>query len=195
MDVLNPLSWLISTGIVREGNSTAYYEASSRTYIIGTVFGYSPSLADSQRQTPKLSLACLRPEWVPPTTPDTTSTSLTPYVYQTQTSVVATASEASTTSSMPPPATSSGPSCISGGASPNRATGDIQELCSFGCEYGHCPPTACQCLEYSVTPKTAPEADGADGCPLEGVMDDDLAHLCSFACKRGNCPESTCRAC
>ncbi|KAK2038863.1 hypothetical protein LZ31DRAFT_477881, partial [Colletotrichum somersetense] len=196
MDVLNPFSRLIGTGRVREGNLTAYYEASNRTYIIGTVFGYSSSVSDSQRQPPKLSLACLRPEWVPLTTPNTTTSTATPYVYPTQTSTATTDVGASATLSMPPAtATIPGPICVSGGASPYRVGGDLQQLCSFSCEYGYCPPTACQCLEYSDAPKTAPDADGADGCPLEGVTDDDSAHLCSFACKRGNCPESTCRAC
>ncbi|KZL74221.1 hypothetical protein CT0861_01766 [Colletotrichum tofieldiae] len=195
VDELNPSSWLIGTGGVVEGNSTAYYEASNRTYIIGTVFGYSPSVMDSNKQAPKLSLACLRPEWVSPTTPNTTTSAVTPYVYPATTAAAATTAEAFTTSSVPPSATSSDSVCVSGVASPNRSNGNFDELCSFSCEYGYCPPTACQCLEYSDTPKTAPDANGADGCPLEGVTDDDFAHLCSFACKRGTCPKSTCRSC
>ncbi|KAK2027314.1 hypothetical protein LX32DRAFT_564557 [Colletotrichum zoysiae] len=94
--------WLIGTGSVEEGNLTAYYEASNRTYIIGTVFGYSSSVPNSRREPPKLSLACLRPEWVPPTTPNQTTPTPTPYVYPMQTSAAATDVEASATSAMSP---------------------------------------------------------------------------------------------
>ncbi|KAF6812662.1 hypothetical protein CPLU01_14853 [Colletotrichum plurivorum] len=177
------------------GNETAYYEASNRTFIIGTVFGYSSSVTEGNKQPPKLSLACLRPEWVPSATPNTTTSTAAPYVYSTQTSAAATTAKVSTTPSVPPSATISGPVCVSGAASPNRSSGDFEELCSFSCGYGYCPPTACQCLEYSDTPRTAPDSDGPDGCPLEGVTDDDFIHLCSFACERGTCPESACCSC
>ncbi|KAF6803168.1 hypothetical protein CSOJ01_11083 [Colletotrichum sojae] len=61
VDELNPSSWAIGTGAGAEGNETAYYETSNRTFIIGTVFGYSSSVTEGNKQPPKLSLACLRP--------------------------------------------------------------------------------------------------------------------------------------
>ncbi|GKT63552.1 hypothetical protein ColTof4_04860 [Colletotrichum tofieldiae] len=62
-------SWMLGTGYVDAGNVTAYYAASNRTYIVGTVFGYRFSVEEERRQTPRLSLACLRPEWVEPPQP------------------------------------------------------------------------------------------------------------------------------
>ncbi|GJC87011.1 hypothetical protein ColLi_09849 [Colletotrichum liriopes] len=66
-------SWMLGTGYVDAGNVTAYYAASNRTYIVGTVFGYRFSVEEERRQTPRLSLACLRPEWVEPPQPTATA--------------------------------------------------------------------------------------------------------------------------
>lgn len=183
---------MIATGAVDEGNSTAYYDATNRTFIVGTVFGYSSSVDEAKKQTPKLSLACLRPEWVPPPTPDVT-TSVTPYSYPPQTAKTTTTATAQ--ESEPTATAISGPVCVSGSASPYRTSGDFKQLCEFSCVYGFCPPTACQCLEYSETPTASPPIGDNDGCPLEGVTDEDYVHLCSFACSRGTCPDAVCQVC
>ncbi|OBR08030.1 Alpha-glucanase [Colletotrichum higginsianum IMI 349063] len=140
MDELNPWSWFIGTGGVEEGNSTAYYEASNRTYVIGTVFGYSTSVTDSNKQTPKLSLACLRPEWVPPTTPNTPTSTVTPYVYPTQVPSGATTVKSSATSSIPPSATSSDSVCASGVASPNSSSGSSSSCAASAVSMGTARP-------------------------------------------------------
>ncbi|KAL3301791.1 hypothetical protein RB213_004930 [Colletotrichum asianum] len=191
-DQITDWSWTIGTGAVDEGNTTAYYDASNRTFIIGTVFGYSSSVDEAKRQTPRLSLACLRPEWVPPTTPNVTS-AVPPYSYPPQTTTSATTTTAQ--SSQPATTAPSGPACVSGTVSAYRTSGDFKELCEFSCTYDYCPPTACQCLEYADTAKASPPVVDSDGCPLDGVTDDDFVHLCSFACSHGTCPEATCKLC
>ncbi|KAE9574609.1 hypothetical protein CGMCC3_g9241 [Colletotrichum fructicola] len=190
-DQITDWSWMIGTGAVDEGNTTAYYDASNRTFIIGTVFGYSSGVDEGKRQTPKLSLACLRPEWVPPSSPNVTS-AVPPYSYPPQT----TSATATTAQSSQPATTApSGPACVSGTVSPYRTIGDFKELCEFSCTYDYCPPTACQCLEYADTAKARPPVVESDGCPLDGVTDDNYVHLCSFACSHGTCPEATCKLC
>ncbi|KAF4924152.1 hypothetical protein CGCF245_v014652 [Colletotrichum fructicola] len=123
-DQITDWSWMIGTGAVDEGNTTAYYDASNRTFIIGTVFGYSSGVDEGKRQTLKLSLACLRPEWVPPSTPNVTS-AVPPYSYPPQTTS-ATATTAQ--SSQPATPAPSGPACVSGTVSPYRTIGDFKEL-------------------------------------------------------------------
>ncbi|TIC91647.1 hypothetical protein CH35J_010918 [Colletotrichum higginsianum] len=172
MDELNPWSWFIGTGGVEEGNSTAYYEASNRTYVIGTVFGYSTSVTDSNKQTPKLSLACLRPD------------PLWRYYRQVLCHVFDPAIRYQLGLCM----------CF-GCRITKQLEREFQQLCSFSCEYGYGPPTACQCLEYSGTPKTTPDANWVDEGPLEGVAGDDFVNPGSFACKRDTWPGLTCRSC
>lgn len=190
---------MLGTGFVDVGNETAYYDASNRTFIVGTVFGYSRSIEQTKKQTPKLSLACLRPEWVPPAKPTSTTTtfSITSVGYSTETAteVITTGLPSTQPITTPTPTTITGPVCVSGTTSPNRSGGDFQELCEFSCAYGFCPPTACQCLDYSSEPKVAPSTNGLEGCALEGVTDDDYKHLCSFACSHGTCPEAVCMYC
>nr|XP_036588956.1 uncharacterized protein CTRU02_01003 [Colletotrichum truncatum]KAF6800598.1 hypothetical protein CTRU02_01003 [Colletotrichum truncatum] len=198
VDQVSEASWMVGTGSVDTGNVTAYYEASNRTFIIGTVFGYSSDVAEAQRQTPKLSLACLRPERVPQPAATGRATASTTAVSSTATeagAVITEAPTATTTTASPYTTTVAGPVCISGTASPNRPGGNFTDLCEFSCTYGFCPPTACQCLEYSETAKIAPALTGEDGYPLDGVIDDDYQHLCSFACSHGTCPQAVCTHC
>lgn len=187
---------MLGTGFVDVKNTTAYYEASNRTFIVGTVFGYSEIVEESKRQTPKLSLSCLRSEWIQPPPSSTTTSSVVPVAYPTSVSTEsATNTLASTIAAPSPTAVVTGPSCVSGTNSPNRISGDFKELCEFSCSFDYCPPTACQCLEFSDTPKLVPDNNGKAGCALERVEDDDYQHLCNFACSHGNCPDAFCRYC
>ncbi|KAK1972909.1 hypothetical protein LY78DRAFT_675806 [Colletotrichum sublineola] len=197
VDEVNQATWMLGTGFVEAGNTTAYYEASNRTFIVGTVFGYSATVEESKRQTPKLSLSCLRSEWIQPPPPNTTiSSTVAPIAYPASTSTEpAVNTVASTTVAPSTTNVATGPSCVSGTISPNRINGDFQELCGFSCSFNYCPPTACQCLEYSDTPKPVPANNGKAGCALEDAADDDYQHLCNFACSHGTCPEAACRYC
>ncbi|KAL1856435.1 hypothetical protein Daus18300_010702 [Diaporthe australafricana] len=80
VDEVGQSSWMIGTGFGDSGNTTAYYAASNRTYLVATVFGYSSVVDEAKRQAPHASLACLRPQWalLSGTDPSDNGTSLSP---------------------------------------------------------------------------------------------------------------------
>ncbi|KAI7775179.1 hypothetical protein LA080_007166 [Diaporthe eres] len=65
VDQVGQSSWMVGTGFGDSGNTTTYYAASNRTYLVATVFGYSSAVHESKRQVPYASLACLCPGWAP----------------------------------------------------------------------------------------------------------------------------------
>ncbi|KAL0938162.1 uncharacterized protein CTRU02_207893 [Colletotrichum truncatum] len=129
VDQITDSSWLIGTGAVAKGDMDAYYEASNRTFIVGTVFGYSAVVDKANRKTPRLSLACLRPQWEAPPK-SSVSTTVTPYVYpqQSTTAAVFTTTSAPTTVQSESPTTTevAGSVGVSNTATPSKSNGDLQ---------------------------------------------------------------------
>ncbi|KAK1959915.1 hypothetical protein LY78DRAFT_662881 [Colletotrichum sublineola] len=65
-------------------------------------------------------------------------------------------------------------------------------LCSYGCDYNHCPQDVCVCTRSESVAIPAPTGSG-HGCPgtAEPGSSDYAyyADLCDFACSHGYCPD------
>lgn len=69
--------------------------------------------------------------------------------------------------------------------------GSYSGLCSFACNYGYCPDTACGTTEVALSaPSTASDFPVCiqTGCTL-GSGEDNYSGLCSFSCSYGYCPD------
>ncbi|KAF6824053.1 hypothetical protein CPLU01_11049 [Colletotrichum plurivorum] len=71
-------------------------------------------------------------------------------------------------------------------------------LCSYGCDYNHCPQDICVCTRSEAVAIPAPTGSG-HGCPgTTEPGDADYTYyvdLCEFTCSHGYCPPGACKAC
>ncbi|KAL4947908.1 glycosyl hydrolase family 71-domain-containing protein [Aspergillus filifer] len=63
-------------------------------------------------------------------------------------------------------------------------------ICSFACQYGYCPISACVCQAVGA-PVEGPAATHPVGYPLAG-LDASYSGICAFDCLRGYCPDTAC---
>ncbi|KAJ5876511.1 mutanase [Penicillium soppii] len=63
-------------------------------------------------------------------------------------------------------------------------------LCSFSCNYGHCPSKLCDTTEHPMPVPTV--SDFLPPACVAGTADGDATGLCSYACGYGYCPINIC---
>ncbi|KAH8664682.1 hypothetical protein BX600DRAFT_437216 [Xylariales sp. PMI_506] len=207
VDQVSQYSWMIGTGYVDKYNQTAYYEASNRTYVLATVFGYSSAGNTTGVQPPTAELACLRPEWKAPLVSTSTSITLantgtgTPTPTLSVSSTTTSASASSTTGSTVT-STSATPTqtyaCVNG-TTAEGISGNFLGLCSYSCNFNHCPEGVCICTQSASVPLPTPSLTGQAGCPIAAEASDPddsyYADLCEFTCSHGYCPPGACEYC
>ncbi|KAF6838863.1 hypothetical protein CMUS01_04469 [Colletotrichum musicola] len=92
--------------------------------------------------------------------------------------------------------TAASPACTAGSNAPGISD-NLKGLCSYSCDFNHCPAGACVCTGPAAKPADIPELTGRHGCPDDTVTDDMgyYADLCEFTCSHGYCPPGACRYC
>ncbi|KAI3539359.1 hypothetical protein CSPX01_09022 [Colletotrichum filicis] len=128
-----------------------------------------------------------------------TSASSTPAVISTST-VPGTSTLGTTGTSVTTTSTSTAapfPACT-GGSNAIGITENLKGLCSYSCDFNHCPAGACVCTGPASEPADGiPELTGRHGCPDDNVTEN-LAYyedLCEFTCSHGYCPSGACKYC
>ncbi|EFQ27420.1 hypothetical protein CGRA01v4_04505 [Colletotrichum graminicola] len=84
------------------------------------------------------------------------------------------------------------PACTGGSNAPG-ITDNLKGLCSYSCDYNHCPVGACGRTGPAAEPATG--IPGCHGCPADNITED-LGYyedLCKFTCSRGYCPPGACK--
>ncbi|KAI0127064.1 hypothetical protein BJ170DRAFT_734259 [Xylariales sp. AK1849] len=180
------------------GNQTAYYASTNRAYMVATVFGYSSTVSEGAE--PAVELAWLRPTWaalpqpVPSTTSATRSTTTAESTSVTSSSSTVQSSKTTTTT-----AEVTATMHCTGGTRADGISDNLLGLCSFSCDYDHCPENVCVCTPSALVAVAAPTGSG-NGCPDTNELSTQSAYaynqdLCASTCSHTYCPSGACRTC
>ncbi|KAF3804810.1 hypothetical protein GCG54_00004079 [Colletotrichum gloeosporioides] len=90
------------------------------------------------------------------------------------------------------------PACT-GGTRAEGVSDNLIGLCSYSCDFNHCPAGVCVCTGPASEPAAIPELTDRHGCPDDNVAGGpDNAYyvdLCEFTCSHGYCPPGACKYC